>query len=986
MLKFYEARKNLLLLLLLLVGTSAWAQEVRVSGRVTSADDGSPLPGVNIAEKGTSNGTITDANGNYGLSVKSGSTLIFSFVGYSSQEVEVGARTSIDIVLQTDILALSEIVVVGYGQQEKKDVTGAVIDISTRDFNRGVIASPQDLLVGKLAGVSVTSQSGAPGSNSTIRIRGGASLNASNDPLIVIDGFPVDNSTLSGVANPLATINPNDIENVTVLKDASATAIYGSRASNGVIIITTKKGKSGKPQFNFNSTLSFSSPIKYMDVLTGDEYRTLVTELAQRGVSGINQAALDNLGTENTDWQKEIFRTAISTDQNLSASGSIKNIPFRVSYGYTNQQGILKNTDMVRNSLNVNLTPSFFDNRLKLTVNAKASNVVNNFGEQGAVGNAITFDPTKPIYDEGNNYGGYYSWLTDGATNATTNPVAQINLTDNVGTSNRLIGNVQADYNLPFLPELRLTLNLGMDYAVSDGYNRAPEFAEFTKIASSTVTVGRDNSYSGSNKSRLLDLYANYSKKIGIHKFDVTAGHGYQFFTREAVSTDRRGDGSIIGETDDPNQNALLSFFGRANYSLNDKYLLTATFRADGSSKFLNAWGYFPSLSAAWRIKDEAFLSSVAFISDLKLRAGYGETGQQDIRNNYPALALYTGSTPTARYEFGGEPFTTLRPNPYDANISWETSSTYNLGIDFGLFESKLTGSVELYDRETTGLLSNIQVASGTNFSNFVDTNIGSTASRGIELSLQATPIASESFTWNVGFNFTRNVNEITKLLLVPDPSYLGITTVGNIGVDQFIQNHQVGYAPSSFFVYQQVYGDDGYPIEGLYVDRSGNGGTVVGNNFNKYRYQKPVPDFTMGLNSRADYKNWDFSFSSRVSIGNYVYNNNVAGRAFYNNVYNLGFFSNVPRAIEETRFVSQRQLSDYYVQNASFFKLDNMSVGYSFNNLMSGKLKARVSVTGQNLFIVTKYKGIDPEVDGGIDNNIYPRPRVILLGVNVEF
>lgn len=986
MLKFYEARKNLLLLLLLLIGTTTIAQEVRVAGKITSADDGSPLPGVNIVEKGTSNGTITDAQGNYGIALKSGGTLVFSFVGYSSQEIVVGGRTSIDVVLETDIMSLSEIVVVGYGQVEKKDVTGAITDISTKDFNKGVISSPQDLLVGKLAGVSVTTASGAPGSNATIRIRGGASLNASNDPLIVIDGFPVDNSGLSGVANPLASINPNDIANVTVLKDASSTAIYGSRASNGVIIITTKKGKSGKPQFSFNSTLSVSTPAKYMDVLSGDEYRALVTDLAQTGVSGIDQAALDNLGTESTDWQKEIFRTAISTDQNLVASGSIKNIPFRISYGYTNQQGILRNTDMKRNSLNLNVTPSFLNDHLKFSISAKGSNVVNNFGEQGAVGNAITFDPTKPVYDEGNVYGGYYTWLTEGANSGTSNPVAQIDLTDNVGTSNRLIGNIQTEYKLHFLPELKLTLNLGLDYAESDGYNRAPEFAEFTRVASSNVTVGRDNSYSGTNQSQLLDFYGNYAKEIGSHKFDVTAGYGWQYFKREAVSVNRRADGTITGETDDPTENALLSFFGRLNYAFNDKYLLTATLRNDGSSKFRDPWGLFPSVSFAWRIKDESFLANVNLISDLKVRAGYGETGQQDIRNNYPALALYTGSTATARYQFGNTFYTTLRPNAYDADISWETSATYNLGIDFGLFDSKLTGSLEFYKRETTGLLSNIQVASGTNFSNFIDTNIGSTEGKGIELTLQATPVATENFTWNVGFNFSRNVNEITKLLLVEDPAYLGITTIGNIGVDQFIQNHQVGYAPSSFFVYQQVYDENGFPIEGLYVDRSGDGGTVVGNNNNKYRYKKPAPDFLMGLNSRANYKNWDFSFSGRVSIGNYVYNNNVAGRAFYNNVYNLGFFSNIPRAIDDTRFVSQRQLSDYYVQNASFFKMDNMSVGYSFNSLMAGKLKARVSLTGQNLFIVTKYDGIDPEVDGGIDNNIYPRPRVILLGVNLEF
>lgn len=1002
MLKFYEARKNLLLLLLLFAGTTVWAQEVRVSGKITSADDGASLPGVNIAEKGTSNGTISDAQGNYGIAVKSGATLVFSFVGYSTQEIVVGNQTSINIVLETDVTALSEIVVVGYGTQEKKDVTGAVMDVSTKDFNKGVITSPQDLLVGKVAGVSVTSTGGAPGSNSTIRIRGGSSLNASNDPLIVIDGFPVERSVISGMSNPLASINPNDIETFTILKDASATAIYGNRASNGVIIITTKKGKAGKPQYSFNTTLSLGTPIKYFDVMTGEEYRALVNEMALTGVSGIDAAALTKLGTSNTDWQKEIYRTSVSTDNNLSATGSIKNVPFRVSYGHTYQQGILRNTDLKRHSLNLNVSPTFLDNHLKVSLNVKGSNVENNFGESGAVGNAVTFDPTQPVRDDNSAYAGYFSWINKGAgASGTSNPVAQIEQTDNVGTVNRILTNGEIEYKLHMLPDLKINLNAGLDYTESDGYNRVPLDAEFLRVTENGVTrtVGRNNTYNGVNKSELLDIYFSYSKEMGAHKIGATAGYGWQYFYRERNSRDAYADDTNVKVNNNSSENYLISFFGRVNYSFHDKYLVTATLRNDHSSRFAkeNRSGLFPSVAVGWRLKDEAFLANVNVISDLKLRASYGVTGQQDISNDYPALALYTASDSLATYEFNGVNYVTLRPEEYDANIKWETTATYNLGLDFGLFDGKLNGSLEVYRKDTDDLLSNIQVPAGSNFSNFLDTNIGSIESNGVELSLQGTPVATDKFTWNAGFNFTYATTEITKLLLVDNPDFLGLER-GNIGVAQYIQNHQVGYAPYAFFAFQQVYDEAGRPIEGLYVNRSGEPGIVTGNNNNKYRYHKPAANVLMGVNSRFNYAKFDFSFSGRVSLGNYVYNNNLAGRAFLNNAYSLAHFRNMPTAINDTRFVNQQQLSDYYVQDASFFKMDNMSLGYTFDNLLENKLKARVSLTVQNAFTITGYDGIDPEVNGGadattginnlngIDNNIYPRPRVFLLGVSLDF
>jgi iron complex outermembrane receptor protein len=1000
-------RLLMIAILVLFFAGSAKAQEVLVNGKVLDAADGTGIPGVNIMEKGTSNGVVTNANGEFTMKATPETVLVISFVGFMPQEVLVGDQTTITVKLQTDVTQLSEVVVIGYGEVQKKDATGAVATISNKDFNQGVLSSPQDLLLGKLAGVSITSIGGAPGSGSTVRIRGGASMSASNDPLIVIDGFPADNSALAGVPNLLASINPNDIETFTVLKDASATAIYGSRASNGVIIITTKKGKEGKPKFSYNGNVSVSSPIKYMDVLTGDEYRALVTELAETNVSGLNATAVSELGTANTNWQKEIYRNAISHDHNVSASGAFRNLPYRVSYGYTAQQGILKNTGLQRNSLNISLTPSLFDDHLKLTLNAKGSHIDNNFGEAGAVGNAITYDPTKPVKDGNEDYGGYYSWLSTGATNGTDNPVAQIMQTDNRAISKRIIANAQLEYKFHFMPDLKLNVNVGIDRSTSDGHNRAGLDAQFAKTvvtvqnpitnedSSVAVLRGRRDIYSGRNQSELTDIYLNYGRELGVHKFDITAGYGWQHFYREGLTLNRYIDESIPPSTDlkFKNENYLISFFGRLNYTLKGKYLLTATLREDGSSRFANHWGLFPAVALAWRIKDESFLENINALSDLKLRAGYGVTGQQDLPlSQYPYLPVYRSSTATAQYQLGDTFYTTLRPEAYDADIKWETTTTFNIGLDFGLFSDRLSGSVELYQRKTSDLLNYIQVASGTNFSNYVNTNVGNLENKGIEVSLRAIPVATENLTWNLGFNFTRNVNKITKLILVDDPKYTGVPA-GNIGTAANIQNQQVGYPIYSYFVYQQVYDVNEKPIEGLYVDRSGEGGSVVGNTFNKYHYKKPAANILMGINSRVNYKKFDFSFSGRISLGNYVYNNNLASRAFYNKIYSLKFFSNVPEAINDTQFTTQQTYSDYYVQNASFFKMDNMSLGYNLDRVFTDKVKARISFTAQNAFIITKYTGIDPEVDGGsdkggagIDNNLYPRPRVFLIGLNLTF
>lgn len=826
-------------------------------------------------------------------------------------------------------------------------------------------------------------------------------MSASNDPLIIIDGFPVSNSGISGLANPLTTINPNDIETFTVLKDASATAIYGSRASNGVILITTKKGSAGKPmKIEYNGTMSVNTIPAYMDVMSGDEERAMAFDLASKSAVGLSMGSLNRLGNQNTNWQKEIYHNALAQDHSISISGGIKTMPYRASLGYTNQDGILKTTNMQRNTLAIGLDPSFLDNHLKVSVNLKGSYTKQNFGDQGAVGSAVFYDPTQPVLNGNTKFGGYYTWvnlsdvLPDGTMDpngspnpiGVSNPVALLNQTDNKSTVQRSLGNVQVDYKFHFLPELRANLNVGYDYFTTKGHNNATNDAAFTFRNG----IGRKNDYSQTGKSQLLDFYLNYVKEVPSIKsrIDATAGYSWQHFYKDGSSFIRNGDETQISDNSTfINENYLVSFFGRLNYTLLDRYLLTVTIRDDGSSRFAeaNRWGLFPAAALAWKIKDESFLKNVNAVSDLKLRLGWGITGQQDIGNDYPYLPVYRESTATAQYQFGNTFYKTLRPNPYDANIKWEQTTTYNVGLDFGFMKNRITGTIDAYKRETKDLLNFIPIAAGSNFSNFLTTNVGNLENKGIEFSINGQIIQSKDLNWSVGFNAAYNENKITKLTKTDDPNYPGVD-VGLIGggVGNFIQNQRVGFPSNSFFVFQQVYGSNGMPIEGLYVDRTGSGGTVTSNNLNKYHYKKPAPDYTLGINSRISYKQFDFSFSGRANIGNYAYNN-VASGALYSTVYNQsGFFNNIPRQVNNAKFTNTQYFSDFYVENASFFKMDNMSVGYNLEQFAA--VKARISFTVQNAFTITKYKGLDPEVDGGIDNNFYPRPRVFVLGVNLTF
>jgi iron complex outermembrane receptor protein len=1004
--------------------TSLKAQTTTVSGNVKNSS-GESLPGVTVLEKNSNNGRTTDMNGNYTIQVNPNATLVFSFVGYLPVEEVINNKKTINVTLQENVIGLDEVVAIGYGQIKKQDATGAVATLGAKDFNPGVTTSPQELIGGRIAGVSVISNSGAPGDGSTIRIRGGSSLGgATNDPLIVIDGFPVDDGAISGLSNPLSTLNPNDILSFTILKDASAAAIYGSRASNGVIIITTKKGAQGKLKVDFSSEVSLSTPIKFIDVLDGDEYRALINSRVTAGKPGLSTAIAARMGSENTDWQREIFRNAISHNHNLSVSGSVGNIPFRASYGYTDQQGILKTTKTSRHTLSLNLNPSFFDDHLKVDLNVKGTLANSNFGVTGAIGNAIRFDPTQPIMNGNTRYKGYFQWteenLADGsmnpdgiATTFTENPVAQLALRENVADVNRLIGNLHLEYKLHFFPDLTANVNLGFDNSSTVGRNDYLPGSTFT-IRVYSDEFGRKLDYTNNRKSELLDTYLNYTKEVGASNFNVTAGYSWQHWRRGSTTFDRNTAGDFIVndtryyinsnndsiKTDNPNENFLISLYGRVIYTLSEKYILTATLRQDGSSRFIgdNQTGIFPSLALAWKITEESFMKNLNVVSELKLRLGYGVTGQQgldptnaNVRDAYyPALAKYGLGTGFSDYPIGpgGTPVQIARPEPYDANLKWEETTTYNIGVDFGLWDDKLSGTVDVYNRETKDLLNLIPVADGSNFGNYILTNVGNMNIRGYEVSLTARPVTRPDFNWTINANLTYNERTITKLNKTEDPSDPGVETgavIGGGGLGSQIQIHTVGYAPNSFYTFQQVFDAGGNPIEGVYVDRSGNKGDIASNIFNKYHNHSPNADYLVGINSRLNYKNFDFSFSGRLSLGNYLYNNgsNQTYASLYSNDI---FFNNIRSSANKIGFEGAGEpWSDIYVQDASFFKMDNISIGYTFDQLVKG-LDARIGFNVQNAFIITNYEGLDPEVQGGIDNNVYPRPRTFLFSLNLNF
>ncbi|OHX68401.1 SusC/RagA family TonB-linked outer membrane protein [Flammeovirga pacifica] len=986
-------------MLLLLFSLVTFAQERAISGTVVD-ENGDTLPGVAVLVKGTTKGGTTDFDGKFKVTLADGEdVLVVSYIGYKSQEIVVGTSTNIDVAMEVDAEQLEEVVVIGYGSVKKEDATGSVQAITASDFNQGAITSPQDLLNGKVAGVQMTSSGGAPGAGSTIRIRGGSSLSASNDPLIVIDGVPIDNEGVSGMQNPLNTVNPNDIETFTVLKDASATAIYGSRASNGVILITTKKGSSGKLKIDYAGNVSVATVPKTVDVLNTNQFKDMVNK-RYPGQTNVT----DLIGTNDTDWQNEVLGSAVSTDHNVSVSGSVKDVlPFRASVGYTYNDGILNTSHLDRTTASLGLTPKLLDDHLSINVNAKFMNVKNQFADNGAIGSALGYDPTQQPKDPADVYkrfDGYHTWIDQGTNNpitiASANPVALLEQKDNSATVNRFIGNAQFDYKFHFLPELKANLNLGYDYSNSDGRTLVPPTAAFA-----FATQGDYSPYKQTKKNELLDFTLQYTKDLTSidSRIDIMGGYSWQHFWREEYSYSN----NFANDQDPPRQpertfrteSYIVSFFGRLNYTFKDRYLFTATVRNDGTSRFSpdTRWGLFPALAFAWNMKKEGFLANSDVVSGLKLRLGYGITGQQNINNgDYPYLPTYTSSQNTADYEFylpDGTPYysTTLRPSGYDANIKWEETTTYNIGVDYGFLNDKITGTVDFYQRYTKDLLNVIPVPAGSNLTNQLLTNVGDLENKGVEFSINYKAISTSDLHWDLGFNVTYNENKITKLTQVNDPGYKGVFTGGIAGgTGNTIQIHSEGYPASSFFVYEQVYDANGNPLEGVYVDQNQDG---LINDDDKVRKEDPAPNVYMGITSKMTYKNWDFSFAGRWNFGNYVYNNVASNNGYLNGIYTStggGYLSNRHADILTTGFNDAQYFSDYYVQNASFFRLDNIMLGYNFTNLKNGALNLRVYGTVNNVFVVTPYKGLDPEISGGIDNDVYPRPRTFLVGVNVGF
>ncbi|MEP6700808.1 MAG: SusC/RagA family TonB-linked outer membrane protein, partial [Bacteroidota bacterium] len=990
-------------ILLTLFSFAANAQ-TPVTGKVTDSKDGLGLAGVTVAVKGSRKAVQTDAEGNFSITASPNNTLVFTSVGFDSREVAINGKNVLNASLSQGNSRLNEVVVVAYGSRKRGDLTGAVTSVSSKDFQKGFIPSSEQLLQGKVAGLQITSGGGSAGGGSKIRIRGGASLNSSNDPLIVIDGVPVEGNGISGTSNILSTINPNDIESISVLKDASSTALYGSRASNGVLIVTTKKGTKGKIRFNFNSQVSLSEVVKQVDVLSAGQVRQIITDDAT--ATG-NNTYKNLLGSENTNWQDEIYRKAFGNDNNISASGSAGPIPFRLSLGYLNQEGVLQKNKFDRLSSALNLSPKFFNDHLSVNLNVKASTIKNNFSDQGAVGAAVAFDPTQPVYAS-NKYGGYFEWLqADGKPIdlGNKNPLGLIGLRDNTSRVNRLIGNIQLDYKLHFFPDLHVLLNLGMDNTFGKGNDNIDSLS-----ATNYKTGGRKSYYQQGKKNTLADVQLFYTKDLkSINtKLDVLVGHTYQEFLTNVYNyasfsyrafsdpnkpglKDTLENSPPTFATDNPKYR-LESYLARANFTIANKYLLTGSLRRDASSKFSpeTRIGYFPAVAAAWKIKEE-FLKNSNVITDLKLRLGWGITGQQDGIGYYSYLTRYSRGSSSASYQFGDQFYTFLRPEGYDASIKWETTTTSNVGLDFGFLDNRISGSMDYYFKKTKDLLSDVPVAPGGNFVNRIVTNVGNIDNYGFEFSLNTTPVKQQNLTWDLGFNIAYNDTKITNLLKFQDPNFKGID-VGGIGIatGNYIGKNVVGYSPNSFFVYKQVYDKTtNKPIEGLYEDINRDG-TV--NADDRYLYKKPAPDVILGFNTQLIYKNFSVGVAAHGMVGNYIYNQYNAGSGILSVLKNpINFIGNASSIYNETGFHNNSNnqfLSDYFIENASFLRIDNINLGYNVGKVLKNKASLRILGSVQNVAVITNYKGLDPEnsSDFGIDGNIYPRPRVYTLGINLDF
>ncbi|WP_298900599.1 SusC/RagA family TonB-linked outer membrane protein [uncultured Psychroserpens sp.] len=957
---------NSLLVLFFILPIIGFGQ-TKVTGTVTDEANALPLPGVNILVKGTTTGASTDFDGNYSITVSQGDILVFSYLGYTTKEITYTGQSPLNATLVQDAGQLDEVVLIGYGSTTKQDATGAVEKVGDEEFNKGAIVAPEQLLAGKSAGVRVTSNSGAPGEGADIRIRGGASLSATNAPLIVVDGLPLDQRGVQGVRGQLNAINPNDIEDFVILKDASATAIYGSRASNGVILITTKKGRTNSPlTFEYDLKASIQDVSDFVDVLNADQF----TAIAQTA----NGFDPNLIGNSNTNWQDEIYSTAVGAIHNLTVSKGYETFNFRVNFNHASQEGVLTGGLYERNALNTSFVKRFLDNDLKLTLTAKGVIDEYDFADGGAIGSAIAFDPTQPVYNPDGSFFQYF-----GETLAPTNPLFLLENNDNRSQNKRFISNFNVDYKLWFLEGLRFNLNAGLDYSENDGR----QFSAASPTNPNAFPFR--NLYNGLDRNTALDFYFNYKKDVESidTNLDLTVGHAYQEFYRRSGGRDTGNTGIFVERMESINRNSLESYFARASFDVSDKYLLSLSYRRDGSSRFSedNRWSSFPGASVGWKISNEDFMEN-SFFSNLKLRAGWGVTGQQEIGLNYAFLGLYTPGTGDAAVQIGDEFLATLRPEEFDENLKWEETTQYNVALDFGFFDDRLTGTVDAYYKETEDLLATIPTAAGSNLSDLLLTNVGNTTSRGIEFSLNGKVAQSDNFNWDLGFNITFQDYEITNLNLSGDPDFF--IPQGGIsgGVGNNIQLWRPGFDPTTFFVFRQVYDNQGNPIEGAYVDVNGDNQITESD---RQAYKKATPDAYAGFTSNMSYKNFDFSFTFRGSFGNYMYNNVASDRGNTSTVTNApgNYYPNAHISVLDTNFQNQNLFSDLYIQRADFVKLDNISIGYL---IPFEKIKLRASFTATNVLTITEYDGLDPEIGNGIDNNFYPRPQQYVLGLNLTF
>lgn len=991
--------KKILTLLSILALTSftAFAQ---YTAKGVVEDKFGPVIGAAVIQVGTSNGVQTDIDGQWTLTVPSASTLIeISFLGLKTVTVEAGQAAR--IVLEDDQEFLDEVVVIGYGTVKKSDLTGSVSTVRADEINKGVITTPADLLRGKSAGVVVTAGSGMPGSGATIRIRGTSSLNADQSPLIVIDGLPVSNDGINGMSDPLSSINPDDIESFTVLKDASATAIYGSRASNGVIVITTKKGsKTGSniPHVAVDFTGSVNTIAKYNDLLDKDGIVNII-----RSFYGDNSVAEAALGIYeggkqvlyDTDWQREIYQMAPTYDGNVSITGKVGSfLPYRVSGGYTSQEGTLKGSKMNRGTASLNLSPTFFDNHLTVNLNGKGTFARNWYANQDAIGAANHYDPTKPVRNGvgGYNLNGYTTWFdANGNVNtmATMNPVGLLDAKSDVADAYRFIGNAQFDYKVHGFEALRFNLNLGIDWAKSAGTTELAMGSEASYHNTNQSGGGSHTDYDYGRRNTTLEFYGDWNETFGKHNIDLMAGYSWQHFWSNSHSdTYRISDKSVLGHSVGEGELYLISFFGRANYTFADKYLITATMRADGTSRFQNhKWGFFPSVALGWNVMKEDFMPADGALSTLKLRLSWGETGQQSVGGYYDTLAQFLTHQMGSFYFFNDRLITPISAIGYSADLRWETTTTYNVGVDFGMWNDRLTANLDLYRRDTRDILNFIPVPALSNLTNYLNTNIGSMTNMGVELGLNGILVEQKDMSWTAGFNVAYNHNEITRLTASDDDA-TGVETGGiSGGTGNNVQMFQVGQPMNVFYVYQQVYDEAGRPISGVYVDRN-NDGTI--NADDKYFYHKPFADFTFGFNTNFSWRNWTAALSGHAALGNWMYNNVASDTEMLTDLYTNSFIGNRLSSAWDSYFTQAQYLSDYYISDASFLKLDNFTLGYTFPKLfkVGGDNYASLNLFGtvQNICTLTKYKGMDPEVYGGIDGTVYPRPRTFVLGLKFNF